>query len=188
MQTVINQTKEEEKELYKQLVQKPLNDSLIEQYSSKNDHIHCIMEMMAIENEQKMKLNWLVTGDRPINFFYSKISVRNPSQRSNCTFNSDGTWSSTSEKIANEAIKYFSILFSVTQANNQFPDGTCKKILTENARISLSKPFQLEEIKSAIFQINVNSTPGPHGINSKFYKVHWGFLKNDIWNAMNGIL
>lgn len=44
----------------------------------------------------------------------------------------------------------------------------------------MCKPFQMEEIKEATFQINDNSSPGPDGFNSKFYKVHWDNIKMDI--------
>lgn len=75
--------------------------------------------------------------------------------------NWDGTWKSASEQLAQEAISYFSNLFTSSQATYQLPGITCKKILTNNARENLCKPFHLEEIKVAVFQIDGNSTLGP---------------------------
>lgn len=118
-----------------------------------------------------MKINWLVKGDRPTNFFYNKINARIPCRRSNYTLNSVGSWISSSRILANGAVKYFSNLFSASQADVQFSNITCKEILSERARENLCEP-QIEEIKTAIFQINDNSTPGPDGINSKIFKVH----------------
>lgn len=48
--------------------------------------------------------------------------------------------------------------------------------------------FQMDEIYTAIFQISDNSTWGPNGLNSKNFKIHWEQFKDDIYNAMNGIL
>lgn len=97
MQTVINQSKEEANEIYKLLVQNPSDARLIEQYSLKYDQVHSIMEKLAIETKYKMKLNWLIKGDRPTSFSFNKMNVRNASQKCNFTLNSDGTWTSTSE-------------------------------------------------------------------------------------------
>lgn len=130
-----------------------------------------------------MKINWLIKGDKPTEFVFSKINILEPKRRSNLIFNDNGSWSSPSEKIAHEAINYFSELFLSSQATFQFPDITCKKIQSDNARNNLCKPFQLKEIKESIFQTNDNSSPGLDGLNSKFYKVHWRKL-----NMISGML
>lgn len=84
---------------------------------------------------------------------------------------------STSDNLAQEAIKYFSDLFNAYAHINQFSGITCKKDLFDNARENLTKPFQLEEIKEALFQIEDNSSPEPNGMNSKFFKLRWEQLK-----------
>lgn len=73
------------------------------------------------------------------------------SRRSKFLINSNGQWISASEQLANEAINYFIDLFSSPQAITHFPSTMCKRILTNNARTNIYKPFELEEIKSAVF-------------------------------------
>jgi hypothetical protein len=186
--SVLDKLKEETNEIYKQLVQEPLNSNLVEEYCTKNEQIHEIMRNIAIDNEQRMKINWLTKGDKPTEFFFSKINNIKPARGNNLILQDNGSWFSASEKIGSEAITYFSNLFSSPIDKLQFPDIICKRILSQNAKENLCKPFLLEEVKNAVFQINDNSSPGPDGINSKFYKIHWEQIKNDIWDAMNSIL
>lgn len=188
MQNKFDQLKNEANNLYQLLVNNPMNNNLIDQYSDKYNQIQSKMRFIAAENEQRMKMNWLIRGDKPTYFFYSKMADTIPKRRSNLILNTDGYWNSASDKLASEAINFFSSLFNSSQAINQFPDIICNKILSEQERKNLCKPFQQEDIKTAIFQINDNITPGPDDINSMFYKVHWSQISYDILNAMNGIL
>lgn len=116
------------------------------------------MRKIPIDCEQRMKFNWLVKGNRPTNFIYNKLNFQPLIEGLKYVLIFDGSWSSASEKLANEAIKYFSNLFPSSQTINRFPDITCKKVLSDNAKRNLCKPFEIEEIKNALFQINDNST------------------------------
>lgn len=54
---VIEQIKEEANQIYIQLVTNPLNENLIQLYTSKNAQIQSIMRKIAVENEQQLKIN-----------------------------------------------------------------------------------------------------------------------------------
>lgn len=123
--------KEEANDIYKQLVQNPLNEDLTEQYTRKTEQIHNLMRQIAVENDQRMKFNWLVKRDKPTDFFYNKVNAVNPKRKGNFIINEDGSWISTSEKLAREAIQYFSEFFSSSEALHQFPVVTCKRILSK---------------------------------------------------------
>lgn len=125
--SVVALMKDEANEIYNQLAQNRLNDNLIYQYNLKTEQIHSIMRKIAIDNEQRMKVNWLVKGYRPTNFFYNRVNVVKPKQGSNQSLNLNGTWSSTLDKLAYEAVGYFTDLFSISQATRQFPGIICKK-------------------------------------------------------------
>lgn len=92
---VVAHMNNEANEIYSLLVKNPLNNILIDQYNMTTSQIHSIMRKIATDNEQRMKLNWLVKGDRPTNFFYSRVKVVNPNQGGNYLLNSNGTWTLT---------------------------------------------------------------------------------------------
>lgn len=104
--------KEVANDIYNQLVQNPSNDYLKVHYNLKTDQMHSFMRKFTIVNEQRMKLNWLVIGDRTTNFFYNRVNVLKPNRGSNYILNSNGTWKPASEKLAQEAISHFTNLFS----------------------------------------------------------------------------
>jgi hypothetical protein len=45
---------------------------------------------------------------------------------------------------------------------------------------SLVRPFSFDEIRVALFSMNDNSSPGPDGLGSAFYKRHWELVKHDL--------
>jgi hypothetical protein len=40
--------------------------------------------------------------------------------------------------------------------------------------------FSMEEVHDAIFQMEHNKSPGPHGFPAKFYQHFWGIIKYDL--------
>jgi hypothetical protein len=53
-------------------------------------------------------------------------------------------------------------------------------LLTEEDNIDLIKPFSIEEIKNALFSMEVNKAPG--NIPVEFYHHCWEVVKNDVVN------
>lgn len=51
----------------------------------------------------------------------------------------------------------------------------------------MDRPFEQYEVKVTVFQTHDNSSLGPDGFNSKFFKLHWDLIKNDVFETMVGI-
>lgn len=45
----------------------------------------------------------------------------------------------------------------------------------------LTIPFDIDEIKKAVFQLGGDKAPGPDGFPISFYQTFWDVVKNDIW-------
>lgn len=105
------------------------------------------------------------------------MSIPKSNNRRKYILDANSNLQTASEKLANEGIKYFSDSFNAHTHTHQYSGITCKKILSASAKDSLTKPFLLEEIKEALFHIEDNSSPGPDGLSSKFYKIHWEQIK-----------
>lgn len=113
----------------------------------------------------------------------------NLSHRRKYVINPNGEWPTTSVNPTDKAVNYFTDLYHPSsQPSIKFPGVICKRILSEKARDIRCQPFQLDEVKNAVFEMDDKSSLGPDGLNAKFYKLHWEQMKTDIWNAMNGIL
>lgn len=57
-------------------------------------------------------------------------------------------------------------------------------LLTIDQLVDLVKPFTRREVKSAIFKINSNKSPGPGGYGSRFPKAIWDIVGEDITEAV----
>lgn len=98
-----------------------------------------------------------------------------------------GNWVNANENMNREALQYFIKLFDFTSINYNFSRITSKKILSSTARMAMDRPFEMDEVKTAVFQIDDNNSHGPSGFDSKFYETHWELIKNDVFQAMLGI-
>jgi hypothetical protein len=45
---------------------------------------------------------------------------------------------------------------------------------------SLIANFTENEVREAIYQMENNKAPGPHGFPAEFYQVFWGVIKEDL--------
>ena len=48
----------------------------------------------------------------------------------------------------------------------------------------LSRPYSVEEVKVALFQMGPTKAPGPDGMNALFYQKFWHIVGNDVSSAM----
>jgi hypothetical protein len=50
---------------------------------------------------------------------------------------------------------------------------------------SLSRTFSLDEVSSALFAMDINSSPGPDGFGLAFYRTYWQQTKFDLLSFLN---
>ena len=89
------------------------------------------------------------------------------------------------EEVADVAFDYFM---------NIFKAGTCDKMeeclnvvnrrMTEDMLEVLSRPYNSEEVKVALFQIGPTKSPRPDGMNALFYKNFWHIVGNEVIDAV----
>lgn len=49
----------------------------------------------------------------------------------------------------------------------------------------LTALISLDEVKSAVFYMQSDKSPGPDGLNSAFFQKYWHIVGEDIWNKCN---
>lgn len=114
MYSMVDKLKSDTNEFYQQLIKDPTNNSILVQCTVHNEQLHSIMRQIEIDNEQKMIINWLTQGYKSTEFCSNKINVIKLKRWSNFTLNDNGLWISKLDKLAHEAINYFSNLFLST--------------------------------------------------------------------------
>jgi hypothetical protein len=54
------------------------------------------------------------------------------------------------------------------------------EVISDDVNESLCKPFTVQEISDALFQIGPLKAPGPDGYPARFYQRNWNVLKHEI--------
>ena len=55
-----------------------------------------------------------------------------------------------------------------------------KKTLTDEAATWLVRRVSYEEIRQAMFKMNLDKSPGPDGYNAAFFQRNWNLVKGDV--------
>ena len=88
-------------------------------------------------------------------------------------------------EVAEVAINYFETIFhsgtceSMEECLNTVP----QKMTTEMTE-ELMRPYSVEEVKAALFQMGSTKAPGPDGMNALFYQKFWHIVGNDVCSAV----
>lgn len=92
-----------------------------------------------------------------------------------------GAWVCEHEEITGEAVEYFSNLFTTMSPHSiDVALAGMDTRVYEEMNQGLSKDFDHEEVKRAVFQMNPSKAPGPDGMNANFFQKHWHIVGNNV--------
>lgn len=128
------------------------------------------MEKQEIYWKQRAKQFWLREGDQNTRFFHRYASTRKNRNLLERIKGEDGEWRDTSEGIQQVVEDYFESLFRSTSL-----DGS----LTQNEEVSVSV-ITTEEVKTAVFSMHTDKSPGRDGLNPAFYQTFWPIVGPDV--------
>lgn len=78
---------------------------------------------------------------------------------------------------------YFVNLFQ-GQATNYEPIISCvQECISEEKNLNLTDPLSEEELKEALFAMDMDKSLGAYGLNSMFYKRFWNLCAKDVFLA-----
>ena len=140
--------------------------------------------MRKTKSKKKSKKDWLQLDDRNSRFFHSATKVRQHKNHIHHLLNVDGDLINDMKIIKQQADDYYQNLFNQDNYATSFPELVVKKILTDDAKAWLLRPFTLKETKNAVFQMNPDKAPGPYGFNASFYQKNWEIIGQSIYEAV----
>nr|XP_027101699.1 uncharacterized protein LOC113722624 [Coffea arabica] len=90
---------------------------------------------------------------------------------------------SEDEDIANEAIAFFSDLFSepIGPVLDMLP--LIPPLITEKENKTLEEVPSIEEVRRVVFAMDGESAPGPDGLMGKFFTFSWDVIAQDVYNV-----
>ena len=149
--------------------------------------LHRHNALAAVYWRQRAKIKDCVLGDENTDYFHlcSTIRLRKNQIKS---LNIDGSEVSSHSGKHRALRDYFKLVIgtpiacSIPPNLNELVSGSR---LRPSQSLNLTRPFSLEEIKTALFDMNDNASPGPDGFGPAFYKANWDLVKNDLLSLLN---
>jgi hypothetical protein len=132
---------------------------------------------------QKIKNTWIGHGEVNASFFATlQTRKRNIINSMNLP---DGRMLSTPEEIHNEAVVHFADFLGRRASVSVLSlSDIIQEEVREAENLNLCRSPTKQEIKDALFDIPINSSPGPDGFTSGFFQHCWDFIQTDLVEAV----
>jgi hypothetical protein len=127
--------------------------------------------------KQRSKVHWLQLGDKNTKFFHNSLLHRQVRNRVHSLQDDAGHVFTDPQGMGKLASTYYENLLTAPQppihgdAMHAFTNR-----ISDESRSSLLLPITDDEIKSALFSIPDNKSPGPDGYNAFFFKHCWSII------------
>ncbi|KAL5540368.1 hypothetical protein UlMin_043037 [Ulmus minor] len=141
--------------------------------------------------QQRLKDMWLKSGDRNSKFFHRKASARRAKNSIVGLFDSNEKWCEDKEGIAHIAESYFTNLFSSSSPLSLDMDMVLNSLETKVSPAmneQLDGRFDVEDVRTAIFQMAPSKSPGADSMSALFYQKYWPIVGEEVTTACLGFL
>ena len=164
------------------------NPTSIAAQNSERAHAKLYMQLCKDEEsllKQRSRINWLQLGDRNTKFFHNSLLHRQVRNRIHSLHDSTGTIITDQQEMGKLASTYYEQLLSAPQpplsgpVNHIYPN-----IISDASKSAINLPITDEDIKTALFSIPDNKSPGPDGYNAYFFKHCWSIIGPDFLAAV----
>ena len=128
---------------------------------------------------QQSRSRWLKERDANSKYFHRIMSSKR-SRNAIPFFLVNGTLVEGVENVRNAVFTHFRAQFQPTQNQRPSMEGLDFRTLPHHEGASLVRPFTMEEVKAAVWDVDSFKCPGPDGITFGFIKDFWDMLKADV--------
>lgn len=128
---------------------------------------------------QKSRQRWIKEGDSNSKYFHALIRWK---RRKNAIvgLNFDDVWHEEPAAIKLKVTEFFKSKFRKVDLVAPRLDGIGFNQLSQTDNIFLTTPFDLEEIKEAVWECDGDRSSGPDRYNFRFIKGFWHILHLDL--------
>ncbi|KAK6780205.1 hypothetical protein RDI58_022389 [Solanum bulbocastanum] len=133
--------------------------------------------------QQQSKVTWLRLGDDNTRYFHVVIKYRRLKQTTTQLKIDQGNWQTDPDTIANIFVFYYKDLLGRKEPHRRKANKYLMQngnVLTIEHQIKILAPFSEKDVKTAMFSIDINKSPGPDGYGDGFFKSSWNIVEKDI--------
>lgn len=126
---------------------------------------------------------WLLKGNNNTDFFH-KVANGRRRKNSMVSLECGSTVVERTKNLLAHATEYYRDLFGSAPGNICQIDATLwsqDELISLEENEDLTRPFSLEEIKHALFEMRSNRAPGPDDIPVEFYQHCWDVVAQDLF-------
>jgi len=134
--------------------------------------------------KQRAKMHWLKEGDMNTKFFHTSAIARGKVKKASKLRTVDRTTATSQEDMCNVAHSYFKQLFSANAGVHEHVLDLMSQCVSIDDNTIFTSPITKEELHRALFQMQLDKSPGPDGFNLAFYQRFWHVCGDDIFQAV----
>lgn len=138
--------------------------------------------------KQKVKEQWSKEMDQNTAYFHARVCEKQARCRISRITDDCGQVVEDVEQIGHLFVKFYENLFGRASEVQQIDQSNVElgPKLTEQYRDLLCAEVTEEEIRKAVFNIDMSKAPGPDGYGSGFFRASWNIVGEDIIKAVKG--
>ena len=122
-------------------------------------------------------------GDLNTKFFHAQASVRKDANKISSLVDDNEIEQSDMSTMRSISLSYFWNLFSSSSPNFDGLEISLTDFVSLEENESLIASFSKEEFTKAIKQMHAEKSPGPDGLNLRFYQRFWPLIGDQIFSA-----
>jgi hypothetical protein len=136
-----------------------------------------------VRARQRARLKWLKLGDANTKFFHSRATHRRAKNRIH-TLHSDAGIATTPTELEETIFHHLHSFMGTSLPCSEHFDWT-QLNLPKPDLSDLTRPFTMDELKTAVFESPPDKSPGPDGFSGGFFRASWSVIKEDLLAATN---
>ena len=126
---------------------------------------------------QRSRVNWLADGDQNTRFFHECAAQRKCTNTIQGLRDREDHWRTDPHEVEQIATAYFNTLFTSSRPTDvDDVVQVVESIVTTDMNEDLLRPFSLEEVKQALFQMHPSKAFGPDGMTTLFFQKFWHII------------
>ncbi|XP_019183755.1 PREDICTED: uncharacterized protein LOC109178674 [Ipomoea nil] len=159
-------------------VQEDRDPHAVEQFSAAEIELEGLLKAEEVFWKQRSKQLWLKQGDSNTKFFHRTATARRRNNTLVRIKDHSGDWV---ERLGMQAeiIRYFKDIFGANTCTTSIFDRVRAR-MTAEMNVSMSLPFTIADVKTAVFDMAPDKSPGPDGMSPAFFQHFWPTIGHDL--------
>lgn len=127
-------------------------------------------------------------GDRNSKYFHASTKSRRKANQINSLQNKDGLEVDWNSGLKEVMVDYFTDLFTASETDWEEVLNCMPSRITAEQNTELLFPVERNEVRTALFHMHLEKSPGPDGMSPGFYQKFWNIVGDDIVQIVKNFL